>query len=127
MADRGIRQAVDSVRSTAPSPLPKQPPSNPPPGPRLTTQPGRPVNAVNRIQSNSNASSSGRQLYAVHASSAACHQPPNVSRANASVQGAVRQQNDGFRPSPDAVQRPDMAQMPAWMQKAKAGVFLCSC
>ena len=115
MADRGIRQAVDSVRSQAPSPPPHRVASQARP-----SSSNHPSGSSHQLPGPSNRgpgtmpSTSGRP---VQASAAPCSRPLPPSNLRQGSLGYAAQ-----RPASDA-QRYSAQAMPAWMQKAKqAGV-----
>ena len=115
MADRGIRQAVDSVRSHAPSPPPHRLASQA--NPSSSSQPS---GSSHQLPSSSNRGPStmpstfGRPVQAFAAPSSRPLPPSNPRQGTL---GHAAQ-----RPAADAQRYPAQA-MPAWMQKAKqAGV-----
>lgn len=104
MADRGIRQAVDSVRSQV---LPSQ----------LSQKPAMPTQ---RQQTHAAASSSGRSSYSMPSPGSRPLQSP--SSHNPTVSTNAQRHNGSCLPA-QQYQAGSASQMPAWAQKAKqAGV-----
>ena len=105
MADRGIRQAVDSVRNQTPTQSTQRPPAK--------AAPSNPSRAANSISS-----SMGNSMGRPHQGGSL--QPPSRPHVPSSGHRAGVTQAQGQRQTAPAV-----GQMPAWMQKAKqAGTAL---
>jgi len=100
MADRGIRQAVDSVRSQAP--------------PSISSQ---------RQQSNATAGPSGRSSHAIPSTSWRPPQPPSSYTSSAPTPSSTTQRLTGSGLTAHRHMTDSSSRMPAWAQRAKqAGV-----
>jgi hypothetical protein len=100
MADRGIRQAVDSVRSQAP--------------PSISSQ---------RQQSNATAGPSGRSSHAIPSTSGRPPQPPSSHTSSAPTPSSTTHRLNGSGLTAHRHMTDSSSHMPAWAQKAKqAGV-----
>lgn len=103
MADRGIRQAVDSVRSQA---LPSQ----------LSQKPAMPTQ---RQQMHAAASSSGRPLYSMPSPGSRPLQSPSSHNPACPTVSSNAQRHSGSHLPAQQYQAGSASQMPAWAQKAK--------
>ncbi len=100
MADRGIRQAVDSVRSQA--------------SPSISSQ---------RQQSNATAGPSGRSSHAIPSTSGRPPQPPSSYTSSAPTPSSTTHRLNGSGLTAHRHMTDSSSHMPAWAQKAKqAGV-----
>lgn len=140
---------MDSVRTSAPSPPPLRPPShalhvastqiaadrlhstttNATAKRHQGSQPQKGV-TVGRLQSNGNASSSGRPQFACERAKAGSARPNlNGHAAGNGQAGAPRPHSNGQSAArKDDAYRDRIAEgpLPAWMQKARAGICCCS-